>query len=92
MSKEREGEIEDDQPIDDADADMASGDDRFDPSTCCDPLEQVMIAAMRHVLRPEQAPECLYEKLRMTLDKCCDQPRRATVVTHTTIITYRKGK
>ena len=43
----------------------------FDPRTCCDERERLMIEAMRAYLRPQQAPECLYERLRVTLDECC---------------------
>lgn len=64
----------------------ASGGDCFDPDTCCDHYEQMMIRAMRAVLRPEEAPECLYEKLRMTLDACCGHAHVThTVVTHTVV-------
>lgn len=80
---------EDDQQM--QTAQDAAGEECFDPSTCCDPMEQVMIAAMRRVLRPEQAPACLYEKLRGTLDRCCGQTEH-TVIRHTTIIRYRTSQ
>ena len=66
----------------------------FDPSSCCDARDQVMIAAMKAYLRPQQAPECLYERLKMTLDKCCGEViTEHTVVTSHTIIhhTHRQG-
>ena len=45
--------------------------DCFDPETCCDERERALIAALRAYLRPEQAPECLLNRLRATLDHCC---------------------
>lgn len=49
--------------------------DCFDPSTCCSKREQAMIAALRAYLRPDQAPECLLNRLRACLDDCCTQNR-----------------
>jgi hypothetical protein len=53
----------------------------FDPRTCCDERERLMIEAMRAYLRPQQAPECLYERLRVTLDECCG----SAIIRHTVI-------
>lgn len=53
----------------------------FDPRTCCDERERLMIEAMRAYLRPQQAPECLYERLRVTLDECCG----SAIIHHTVI-------
>lgn len=65
------------------DADMLDVNaDCFDPDTCCDQYEQMMIHAMRAVLRPQEAPECLYEKLRSTLDRCCGQSEHVVVIHH----------
>ncbi len=68
-------------------AEDAHSADCFDPDTCCDRYEQMMIRAMRAVLRPDEAPECLYEKLRMTLDACCGGTHHVThtVIAHTVI-------
>lgn len=68
------------------------GQECFDPSTCCDEYERIMIEMMRAYLRPEQAPECLYERLRMTLDRCCCEDGaeggvERTVIRHTVIRT-----
>lgn len=49
--------------------------DCFDPETCCDEREKALIMMMRAYLRPQQAPECLLEKLRATLDHCCCDER-----------------
>ncbi len=49
-----------------------------------------MIAAMKAYLRPEEAPECLYEKLKLTLDRCCGEMiTEHTVITSHTIIHHR---
>lgn len=45
--------------------------DCFDPETCCDERERALIATLRAYLRPQQAPECLLNRLRATLDHCC---------------------
>ena len=39
------------------------------------------LEAMRAYLRPQQAPECLYERLRVTLDECCG----SAIIHHTVI-------
>lgn len=53
--------------------------DCFDPETCCDERERAMIAMLRAYLRPAQAPECLLQRLRDTLDHCCcEQQDNAT--------------
>ncbi|MCH4160557.1 hypothetical protein [Bifidobacterium sp.] len=36
----------------------------FDPDTCCDEREKALINMIRNYLRPEQAPECLVQRLR----------------------------
>lgn len=51
---------------------VAGAGERFDPSTCCSRREQAMIAALRAYLRPQEAPECLRERIRVCLDRCCD--------------------
>ena len=51
---------------------VAGAGERFDPSTCCSRREQAMIAALREYLRPQEAPECLRERIRVCLDRCCD--------------------
>ena len=43
-------------------AEDAQDQECFDPRTCCDERERLMIEAMRAYLRPQQAPECLYER------------------------------
>lgn len=48
-------------------------DDCFDPASCCDEQEQALIAALRAYLRPVQAPESLRQRLRATLDHCCEE-------------------
>lgn len=50
-----------------------SDDDYFDPDVSCDETERRMIAMMRALLRPDCAPECVYEKIRKTLDQCCEE-------------------
>lgn len=52
--------------------------DRFDPNTSCDEMERMMIAMMRSYLRPECAPECMYERIRKTLDQCCHGGQNCT--------------
>ncbi|HAK71297.1 hypothetical protein [Bifidobacterium sp. UBA6881] len=47
----------------------------FDPETCCDERERALIAAMRAYLRPERAPQCLVDRLKDTLDRCCEDSR-----------------
>lgn len=64
---------------------MNHAEDCFDPATCCDAHEQTMIAMMRHYLRPESAPECLYERLRVTLDRCCEGEEQHITIEHITI-------
>ncbi|NEG78777.1 hypothetical protein GFD22_07310 [Bifidobacterium avesanii] len=58
----------------DADANAAAADcgcDCFDVESSCDKGEKAMIAALRAYLRPDQAPECLMDKLSAVLDRCC---------------------
>lgn len=50
--------------------------DCFDPETCCDEREKALIKMMRAYLRPQQAPECLLERLHATLDHCCCDERK----------------
>lgn len=56
-----------------ADGMMMDGSDCFDPESCCDARERALIAMMRAYLRPQVAPECLINRLRHTLDKCCHE-------------------
>ncbi|WEV73538.1 hypothetical protein OZX74_06315 [Bifidobacterium sp. ESL0798] len=46
-------------------------DECFNPESCCDAREKVLIAELRELLRPAVAPECLFAKLQATLDRCC---------------------
>ncbi|WP_148401494.1 hypothetical protein [Bifidobacterium gallicum] len=66
----------------------------FDMSSC-DELEAMLIERMRTMLRPQTAPECLYERIRATLDRCCEERRRQTSsithVTHVTSVTGMQG-
>ena len=62
-------------------AEDAQDQECFDPRTCCDERERLMIEAMRAYLRPQQAPECLYERLRVTRDECCG----SAIIHHTVI-------
>lgn len=73
----------------DADADAEpEGDDGEQFDECrCDERERMMIETMRAYLRPETAPACLYERLKVTLDRCCQEDGH-TVITHT-VIHYR---
>ncbi len=50
-----------------------SGQDCFDPRSCCDARERELIEMLRSYLRPDVAPECLLRRLRETLDHCCDE-------------------
>lgn len=60
--------------------------DCFDPRISCDASEQYIIEAMRAILRPDRAPACLYERLKLTLDACCGQvSAEHTVIRHTVI-------
>lgn len=53
--------------------DQHTDDEYFDPHVSCDEAEQKMIAMMRALLRPDTAPECMYKKIRETLDHCCQE-------------------
>ncbi|TCD53936.1 hypothetical protein EJ419_05730 [Alloscardovia theropitheci] len=44
----------------------------FDPETSCDKSEREIIKAIKDCLRPENAPEALYERLRECMDCLCD--------------------
>lgn len=59
-----------------------NADECFDPESCCDEREKAWIAVLRAYLRPEQAPECLKQRLRATLDHCCDEYRHSTEYQH----------
>ncbi len=52
-------------------AEDAQDQECFDPRTCCDERERLMIEALRADLRPQQAPAGLYDRLRVTLDAGC---------------------
>lgn len=52
-------------------SEAAHAEDSFDPASCCDKQERIMIASLREYLRPTIAPECLIQRLNETLDRCC---------------------
>ncbi|MCI1663452.1 hypothetical protein [Bifidobacterium crudilactis] len=47
----------------------------FDPDTCCDEREKALIAMLRRYLRPEQAPDCLVQRLRHVMADACSEPQ-----------------
>lgn len=57
----------------------------FNPDSCCDAQERALIAMMRAYLRPQTAPECLFERLHRTLDACCREEECEHGETHTDI-------
>ncbi len=51
---------------------MAPVDDCFDPETCCDERERLLIEELREYLRPQSAPACLIDRLRRMFDQLED--------------------
>ncbi|RSX55717.1 hypothetical protein D2E26_0280 [Bifidobacterium dolichotidis] len=82
MSEElEEMNAEDDQ------LDVVCDDNACFDASCCDAMEAHLIERMRDILRPEVAPACLYERIQHTLDRCCEERRVASSVTHITQVT-----
>lgn len=48
--------------------------DCFDPETCCDEKERLLIQELRDYLRPQSAPACLIDRLRHMFDQLDDEP------------------
>lgn len=51
---------------------MGAVDDCFDPETCCDERERLLIEELREYLRPQSAPACLIDRLRRMFDQLED--------------------
>lgn len=64
--------------------DLSQG-DCFNIDACCDKEEKALIATLRAYLRPEQAPECLMNRLRHCLDEVCGQSATNTAQTATAL-------
>lgn len=48
--------------------------DCFDPETCCDERERLLIEELRQYLRPQSAPACLIDRLRHMFDQLDEAP------------------
>lgn len=51
------------------DASCVDPSDSFDPESCCDDRERMVIEELRRYLRPECAPDCLLDRLKQMFDQ-----------------------
>lgn len=52
----------------------AQSGDCFDPETCCDERERLLIEELRRYLRPQSAPACLIDRLHHMFDQMDEDP------------------